>query len=250
MSGKKFHARRESPAQPSRPGPLPGTGEALPVTLLIVAKAPVAGFAKTRLCPPLTPVQAARLAAAALSDTLDAVLACRPAHQFVAVTGDFDRAEYRAEIRAQLADFEIIDQRGSGFDVRLANAHADAARAGLPVLQIGMDTPQVTAEILADAAHTLADGRDAVLGPATDGGWWALGLTDPRAARLLVDVPMSTGHTGADTRNILRSHGYRVASLPTLTDVDHYADALEVAAGCGGRFATEVRGLTTRRVAT
>ncbi|MGI5219616.1 TIGR04282 family arsenosugar biosynthesis glycosyltransferase [Nocardia sp. CA-290969] len=220
----------------------------IPVTVLIVAKAPVPGFAKTRMSPPLTPVQAARLAAAALLDTLDAVRACPAATRMVAFTGDLAGAEYGGEIGGALADFEVVRQRGSGFGVRLANAHSDAARAGLPVLQIGMDTPQAGPRLLTDAARSLAAGAEALLGPAADGGWWALGLSDPRAARLLTDVPMSTGRTGAVTRKALQDHGYRVETLPTLADVDYYADALRVAADCTGRFAAEVRVLDAERV--
>ncbi|MGA6206114.1 TIGR04282 family arsenosugar biosynthesis glycosyltransferase [Nocardia testacea] len=219
----------------------------MPVALLVMAKAPVAGYAKTRLTPPLTPVQAARLAAAALLDTLDAVSACPVTHRVVAFTGDLEAAQSGDEIARRLADFEVVPQRGPGFAVRLANAHADTARAGLPVLQIGMDTPQLGARALTDAARTLVAGADALLGPATDGGWWGLGLSDPRAARLLADVPMSTAVTGDRTRGVLRAHGYRVGMLPALTDVDHYADAVRVAAGCSGRFAAAVAALGAPR---
>ncbi|MFI2228504.1 TIGR04282 family arsenosugar biosynthesis glycosyltransferase [Nocardia testacea] len=212
-----------------------------------MAKAPVAGYAKTRLTPPLTPAQAARLAAAALLDTLDAVSACPVTHRVVAFTGDLDAAQSGEEIARRLADFEVVPQRGSGFAVRLANAHADTARAGLPILQIGMDTPQLGARVLTDAARALVAGADALLGPATDGGWWGLGLSDPRAARLLADVPMSTAATGDRTRGVLRAHGYRVGMLPALTDVDHYADAVRVAAGCSGRFAAAVAALGAAR---
>ncbi|MEU4311381.1 DUF2064 domain-containing protein [Nocardia sp. NPDC024068] len=227
-----------------------GRGSAiLPATVLIVAKAPVAGFAKTRLTPPLSPVQAARLAAAALLDTLAAVRDCPLAHRMVALTGDLGAAEYGAEIAAALTAFEVRSQRGDGFGVRLANAHADAARAGLPVLQIGMDTPQVTSRMLADAAGALVAAGDALLGPAADGGWWGLGLPDPQAARLLADVPMSTPATGEHTRRALRSCGYRVGPLPMLTDVDHYDDALRVAGDCSGRFAAEMDALTAGQAA-
>ncbi|MEU4840304.1 DUF2064 domain-containing protein [Nocardia testacea] len=231
-----------APGTGARPGTAP-----IPVALLVMAKAPVAGYAKTRLTPPLTPAQAARLAAAALLDTLDAVSACPVTHRVVAFTGDLDAAQSGEEIARRLADFEVVPQRGSGFAVRLANAHADTARAGLPILQIGMDTPQLGARVLTDAARTLVAGADALLGPATDGGWWGLGLSDPRAARLLADVPMSTAATGDRTRGVLRAHGYRVGMLPALTDVDHYADAVRVAAGCSGRFAAAVAALGAAR---
>nr|WP_245547195.1 DUF2064 domain-containing protein [Nocardia brevicatena] len=229
---------------PRRAGDDTDSGAPHPVTVLVVAKAPVAGFAKTRLTPPLTPVQAARLAAASLLDTLDAVLRCRVDRRVVALTGDLTVAEYGREITEKLADFDLIPQRGGGFAVRLANAHADAARAGLPVLQIGMDTPQLGSRELMCAAQALSPDGDALLGPAEDGGWWGIGLPDPRAARVLADVPMSTGRTGALTRIALRRWGYRVRALPRFADVDHFRDAVRVAAGCTGRFAAEMRELT------
>ncbi|MFC4127698.1 TIGR04282 family arsenosugar biosynthesis glycosyltransferase [Nocardia rhizosphaerae] len=211
--------------------------EPVDATLLVVAKAPVAGFAKTRLTPPLRPAAAAELAAAALLDTLAAVRDSGARHGVVAWTGELARAEYATEIAAALADFEVVPQRGHGFGERLACAHADAARTGLPVLQIGMDTPQAGPALLASSARTLIARGGAVLGPATDGGWWALGLTDPRPARLLAEVPMSTDRTGELTRNALHRCGLRVRSLPVLTDVDHVADIAPVAAASTGRFA-------------
>ncbi|MFR9751461.1 DUF2064 domain-containing protein [Nocardia sp. 004] len=221
-----------------------------PATLLVVAKAPVAGFAKTRLTPPLTPHEAAEVAAASLLDTLDAVVHSDVTHRIVAMTGDLDAAERHGELCGLLAGVDVLPQRGRTFGERLANAHADAARAGLPVLQIGMDTPQLGAELLTEAALTLLDTGDAVLGPATDGGWWALGLPTPQPARTLTDVPMSTSRTGLLTRNAIRQCGLRVHSLPTHSDVDDFDDALRIAAATEGRFADTVRRLRHRTTVT
>ncbi|KAA9154571.1 DUF2064 domain-containing protein [Amycolatopsis acidicola] len=204
--------------------------------LLVIAKAPIPGFAKTRLCPPATPEQAAEIAAAALLDTLDAVAATPGALPVVAATGDFTAAARQGELAHALWATDVIPQRGEGFGERLANAHADVCHLGLPVLQIGMDTPHVTAELLADAAARLQD-EEAVLGLAEDGGWWALGLRDPRDAKVLADVPMSTAETGAHT---LAALGLSSAALPTLSDVDTMADARLVASSAGGRFAEAV----------
>lgn len=206
--------------------------------LLIVAKAPVPGFAKTRLCPPATPEQAAELAAASLLDTLEAALLTPDARVVVAMTGELDRAVRGTEIAAILRKTEVIPQRGEGFDLRLVNAHADAPRPGEPVLQIGMDTPQVTPSLLAEAA-----GRpeDSVLGPAEDGGWWALGLKDPSHAKALAGVPMSRADTGRQTLRALAGIGLRPGVLSTLSDVDTFADARRVAmAAPHGRFARAV----------
>jgi glycosyltransferase A (GT-A) superfamily protein (DUF2064 family) len=136
-----------------------------------------------------------------------------------------------------------VAQRGATLGARLAHAYADTALPGVASLLVGMDTPQLTIALLARAVTVLAEGGvDAVLGPADDGGWWALGLRDPGAASVLVDVPTSTPRTGADTMAALTARGLCVASLPSLCDVDTAADALVVAACCppGGRFARAV----------
>jgi hypothetical protein len=218
--------------------------------LLVVAKAPVPGFAKTRLCPPATPEQAAEIAAAALLDTLEAVSATRDAVPVVAMTGDLGAATRGAEISHALRGATVIAQRGWDFGARLANAHADTAavHAGLPVLQIGMDTPQVTPALLASAIKPVLDGtRESVLGGAEDGGWWALGLRDPRRSEVLVDVPMSQDNTGELTRRALASTGPEPGTLAVLSDVDTMADAQRVAAARpGSRFARAVEAVAGR----
>ncbi|MCG5457489.1 DUF2064 domain-containing protein [Micromonospora sp. PSH03] len=210
--------------------------------LLLVAKAPVPGQAKTRLCPPADPTQAARIAAASLLDTLAAVRATASTIPVLAHTGRFADAEFGAELTAALAGWHLLPQRGGTFADRLANAHADTAAAfpGRPVLQIGMDTPQIGPAVLTTALERLAE-HEAVFGPALDGGWWALGLRDPRYASALRDVPMSTDDTGRRTLAALRGHGVQPAILPVLRDVDDWSTALAVAAGLPGtRFADAV----------
>ncbi|MBP2326705.1 glycosyltransferase A (GT-A) superfamily protein (DUF2064 family) [Kibdelosporangium banguiense] len=206
--------------------------------LLVVAKAPVPGLAKTRLCPPATPQEAADIAAAALLDTLDAVFAVPGSTPVVAFTGDLVQAARRDELAAALDRAMVIPQRGATFGERLANAHADIAALGVHVLQIGMDTPQVTPELLLGAIDRLTD-LDAVLGFAADGGWWALGLQNPREAAVLRDVPMSRPDTGDLT---FQAFGHlRIGHLPVLSDVDTMADARHVAARMTtGRFASLV----------
>jgi uncharacterized protein len=209
-----------------------------PTCLLLVAKAPVPGLAKTRLCPPASLGQAAEIAAAALLDTLDAVLGTPHVLPVVALTGELALARRASELRRLLAHTEVIGQRGDGLAARLAAAHADAGtrHPGLPVLQIGMDTPQLTPDLLGAAMDQLANGSEAVLGPAADGGWWALGLREPCHAAVLREVPMSRPDTEAHTRDALRRRGLRVDALPALSDVDTMKDAEVVA-----RFAKGTR---------
>jgi uncharacterized protein len=215
----------------------------VPVTVLVVAKAPEPGRAKTRLAATVGDRLAADIAAAALLDTLDAVAAAPVAARVVAFTGDLDAAAGAAEIRRRLESFTVIPQRGDDFAARLANAHADAAE-GNPVLQIGMDTPQVTAELLTDCARRLLDdAAPAVLGLAHDGGWWVLGVRTPTIAECLRTVPMSRPDTGELTLKALRDNGIDLASVQRLADIDVLDDVAEVRAACGpvSRFARVTR---------
>jgi uncharacterized protein len=202
----------------------------LPVAVLVVAKAPEPGRAKTRLAATVGDRVAAEIAAAALLDTLDAVAAAPVAARVVALTGDLDNAANAAEIRQRLEAFTVIAQRGDGFADRLANAHFDSAD-GYPVLQIGMDTPQVTADLLADCARGLLE-APAVLGLAHDGGWWVLGVTAPAMAECLRAVPMSSPETGELTRKALRDNGIEAAPVQMLADIDTIDDVAAVRDAC------------------
>ncbi|MGI8692838.1 MAG: TIGR04282 family arsenosugar biosynthesis glycosyltransferase [Geodermatophilaceae bacterium] len=207
--------------------------------IVVIAKAPVPGRVKTRLSPPCSPEQAARLAAAALADTLAAVRAAPVRRRVIAFDGD--------PLLADLGGFDVLEQRGAGLGPRLANAFVDAATgpgAGLPTLLVGMDTPQLTVDLLIHALDVVSS-ADAALGHAPDGGWWGLALTDPAAAAVLADVPMSEGDTGALTELALRRQGIRLALLPELPDVDTFDDALAVARQApDSRFARELATIT------
>jgi glycosyltransferase A (GT-A) superfamily protein (DUF2064 family) len=194
-------------------------------TLLVIAKEPRPGRVKTRLSPPFTPEEAAQLAEAALADTLHAVAAAPACRRVLVLDG--------AAGPWLPPGFEVLPQCAGGLDERLADAFAHCRG---PALLIGMDTPQVTPELL---TVDFAD-CDAYLGPAEDGGFWALGLAEPDPA-LLRGVPMSTPTTGAVQRERLAGAGLRVCELPRLRDVDLAADARAVAAlAPHGRFAARL----------
>ncbi|MFF3246608.1 DUF2064 domain-containing protein [Streptomyces sp. NPDC002870] len=203
-------------------------------TLLVIAKAPVPGRVKTRLCPAYSPEEAARLAEAALRDTLDVALAT-PVRRRVLVL-DGDPGDWLPE------GFEVVPQCSGGLDARLAHAFGQCEG---PTLLVGMDTPQVTVELLR-AGMELGDG-EASFGPAADGGFWALGMAEPDSA-LLRGVPMSVPETGAVQRQRLVRAGLTVRELPVLRDVDTAADARLVAAGAPGtRFAAALAALAGTR---
>jgi glycosyltransferase A (GT-A) superfamily protein (DUF2064 family) len=210
----------------------------------VLAKAPVPGKVKTRLCPPVSPAQAARIAAAAFLDTVDAVLAVPDVTPVVALTGDLAQAIDAEALTERLRATTVIPQRGTTLGQRIAAAYADTAAVvgDGPVLQIGMDTPQVDAKLLSHCLDLLnGDGVDAALGPATDGGWWVLGVRRPELAGLIADIPTSLPDTGARTLVALRASGCRLIDLPELSDVDTWEDAVAVAAEVpDGRFAGAV----------
>jgi uncharacterized protein len=203
--------------------------------LIVMAKQPLPGRVKTRLCPPCTPVEAAALAAAALADTLDAALASAAGRVVLALDG-------RPGPWCP-PGVEVVGQGSGPLDRRLTTAWAAAATG--PAVLIGMDTPQVTAAGLDAALDALAD-HDAALGPAADGGWWAVGLRTPHP-RAFAGVPMSRADTGARQHARLTALGLRTAPLPVRTDVDTWDDAVAVArAAPGGRFAAAVDAVLSR----
>ncbi len=189
------------------------------VTLLVIAKEPVAGNVKTRLTPPCTPAQAAMLAGAALRDTIEAVSRTPAPRRILVFEGD--------PARWRPPGFEVVSQRGAGLGERLQAAFDDV---GGPAVLVGMDTPQLTPARLAGAIQALeAPGIDAVLGPTPDGGYWSVGLA-AGVSGAFSGVPMSVATTCACQRSRFAELGLGVAEQPSLRDVDTIADALAVAA--------------------
>jgi uncharacterized protein len=208
------------------PGPRPA--------LVVIAKAPRPGRVKTRLCPPCTPAEAAALARAALEDTLAEVGRVPARRHVLALEG--------AAGPWVPAGFEVIPQVAGGLDRRLAAA-ADAV--GGPLVILGMDTPQVEAAALAAACEALS-ASDAVLGPALDGGYWAIGLARalPEA---IAGVPMSVPWTAAAQRARFRELGLSWIELPPLRDADTFEDARAVAASRPrGSFAATLHAIEDR----
>ena len=186
--------------------------------IIVLAKSPVAGRVKTRCTPPCTPEQAAELATAAMTDTLDAVLRSSSRRVVIALDGEpCGWIHPRFEIHGQCAG-----SLGDRID------HAFRA-VGQPAVLIGMDTPQVTAGILDHALYLLrTHTSDAVVGPSADGGFWALGLKNPEAD-VCHDVPMSRDDTCAHLCAGMRRRRLTNAVLPLLVDVDDFATAVAVA---------------------
>ena len=191
--------------------------------LTVIAKEPVAGRVKTRLCPPCTPLQAAEIAEAALADTLDAVTAVvagTDVRPVLLIDGEPPAFTPTA--------FDVVRQRGNGLAQRLRHGFCDLG----PGIIVGMDTPHAVAGLGA-ALRQIERGVD-VLGLAVDGGYWAIGLTrsdENFIAACFGGVPMSTSRTGVYQLRRLHQLGRSVHMLASARDLDTVADLLGAAAG-------------------
>lgn len=212
--------------------------------VVVMAKAPRPGLAKTRLAPLLGPDGAAALQAALLTHT--AALAAAVLPTFVAV----DPPGTAAEVTPLLpAGVPVFGQTGGDLGARMAAAVAHvAARAGGPVLVVGTDVPTLPAATLRTAADLLANGVDAVLGPALDGGYYLIGLPAPDPAAFAIDPSLWGGDQvlGA-TLTALAGAGRTPVLLEPLPDLDSPADAraLLAAPGLPAPIARLLRGQET-----
>lgn len=189
--------------------------------LTVIAKSPVAGRVKTRLCPPCTPQQAAAIAEAALIESIEAALAVgAETHAEVVLLLDGDVPAWLGR------DVRVVAQRGHGLAERLAHGFTDIG-AGVIV---GMETPHMMTE-LGRSLDALEAGV-ATIGLATDGGYWSIGLGAAdagRADQLITGVPMSVAHTGVAQIHRLHRNGCRVALLPMARDIDTFDDVRAIA---------------------
>jgi len=202
-------------------------------TLILIAKETIPGRVKTRLHPALSLEQAATLAAVSIQDTLTAVAALPATRRVLLFDG--------TNTPPNTSGWDVVPQTTGNLDERLA-AIFDAMSG--PTVLIGMDTPQLTAADLAPVFDGSRPDVDAWFGPATDGGFWALGMKNPRGD-LIRGVPMSRDDSGIVQLFRLHSAGLTVGLLPQLTDVDTIDDAWIVAdAAPDSLFAATLVGFT------
>lgn len=186
--------------------------------LAIMAKAPRAGDVKTRLCPPLDPIEAAELARAFLADTI-ALVDSLPARRAMA----YAPPDAHAMFAALAPGFTLVPQRGDDLGARLLHTFEDLLADGAPAaVVIGSDIPTVPRAHLEAALGCVAD-ADVVLGPSDDGGYYLVGLSEPRP-ELFRDIAWSTSTVLDDTIDRARRLGLEVAILPSWFDVDTGAD--------------------------
>jgi rSAM/selenodomain-associated transferase 1 len=206
------------------------------VTVLVVAKAPLPGRAKTRLVPPLSAEQAADLQRALLLDTLDS---CR--------AEGFEPAVLCAEEEAAAlheaigTGTRLVAQEGRGL--------ADALRLGMrrhlqhgPVAIVSSDIPGLPPGSLGDAFAALVDGADVVLGPARDGGYWLVAMREPRDAPF-EDIPWSTPTVYDTTCRRCREADLTLATVEPWRDVDTAVDLAALLSTADGLPAPRTRAL-------
>lgn len=195
--------------------------------LIVFAKAPVPGYAKTRLARALGDEGAARLASRMLGHTLEAAEAAALGPVELCCAPDTTHPQF---VLAQQQPGISLASQGSGdLGERMARAIARGLDSHRAVLLIGTDAPGLDAGVLRYAAAALMS-HDAVAGPASDGGYVLIGLSRP-APGLFAGVAWSTPDVMAQTRTRAAALGLNMFELPTLHDVDEPADLVHVPGG-------------------
>jgi len=189
--------------------------------LIIFAKAPIPGQVKTRLCPPLTPDEAASLHGSIVLDMLERSRGIASMDCFVACAPSPDHVFFK--ILAERHGVRLIAQTGDDLGARMARASADVFALGYrQVLVIGTDLPTLPGSAFGDAVKLLAS-HDLVLGPARDGGYYLIGLRKP-APELFAGIPWSTDRVLALTQQKAAALALRTALLPVRRDIDTVDD--------------------------
>ena len=181
----------------------------------IFAKQPLPGRVKTRLCPPLTPAQAARLYCCCLQETM------RLADQGDWCTWLFYQGQQQF-FRQSFPCVHLSEQTGDHLGERLTQAFASRFDGGArQVVIVGSDSPDLPASLLRQA-FTALNTHDVVLSPASDGGYVLIGLRQP-APELFLGIPWSTGEVLAATRDQMAKLQLTCRELPGWHDVDDVA---------------------------
>lgn len=190
------------------------------VTIGVMARPPVPGRCKTRLCPPLSVEQAAALYRAMLQDSF-AAYARAGADRFVVMAAPEDNGP---EVLRELAPkpWEIVVQRGEGLGPRLHHAFGALGEGGGAVALVDSDSPTVPVEPMARGLAALDGAERALVGPCDDGGYYlvALGRVTPRTLGVLDGIPWSTPEVMPATVKRCAELGLSLERLPCWYDVD------------------------------
>ncbi len=198
--------------------------------LIIFAKAPIPGQVKTRLCPPLTPDEAASLHGSVVLDMLERSRGGASMDRFVACAPSSDHVFFK--ILEERHGVRLLTQTGDDLGARMARAFADVFALGYrQVLVIGTDLPTLPGSAFGEAIALLAT-HDLVLGPACDGGYYLIGLRTP-APELFAGIPWSTDRVLPLTQQKAATLELRTALLPVRRDIDTADDLMAVIEATG-----------------
>jgi hypothetical protein len=200
---------------------------ASPCTVLVFARVPVAGQAKTRLVPALGATGAARLAWRMLEHAVD--VACSAALGPVELCCTPDGGDAALAALARRCGTALRPQGDGDLGARMACAFGRALATVPRALLIGTDAPALASGDLRDAANALVE-HDAVYVPATDGGYALVGLRR-HLPELFAGIDWSTPAVMAQTRSRLARAGVSHRELGAVSDVDEPADLRHVPAG-------------------
>ena len=219
--------------QPSSPSPHPS-----PLTphaaLVIFAKAPIPGQVKTRLCPPLTPDEAATLHGSFVLDMLErtnlAVTTLQlPCHRYLACAPSSELAFFK--IMEERQRVRLLDQVGNDLGQRMHRTFVDVfAKGYTQVLLVGTDVPTLPLSVYQDTL-TMLGRSDVVLGPALDGGYYLIGLNKP-TEQLFTGVPWATDQVLAVTQQHAEAVGLSVGLTTAWRDVDTIEDLHSLITDC------------------
>jgi rSAM/selenodomain-associated transferase 1 len=192
------------------------------VALAVMAKVPLAGVVKTRLCPPLRPEDAATLAGCFLRDRIEQLGAVAGADRVVA----FAPAEQEHAMRGLVpGDVRLVPQQGDDLGARLDRLLSGLLAEGYPAaIALDADSPTLPTAFVEGACRSLLErAADVVVGPCDDGGYYLIGLRAP-APGLFQEMPWSTTAVLAET--VARAERARLALtlLPPWFDVDRGED--------------------------
>ncbi|HYD96575.1 MAG TPA: TIGR04282 family arsenosugar biosynthesis glycosyltransferase [Noviherbaspirillum sp.] len=195
--------------------------------IIVFAKDPVPGHAKTRLIPALGAEGAARLALRMLRETLSSAVAAGAGPVELCCTPDQTSAVVRDE--AARHGLGLTAQGEGDLGERMCRALARQLAVHPRAIVIGTDCPTLHPQVLRHAARLLRT-KQAVFAPASDGGYVLVGLAAPLPA-LFQDIPWSTGAVMARTRERIARLGIAAAELPLMHDVDEAQDLVHVPTG-------------------
>jgi len=191
--------------------------------IILFAKEPEPGQVKTRLCPPLSVEQAARLAEAFLLDEVETLGEVPGAQVSIAYTPQSALGTFRRILGDGMIPW-MTPQGPGDLGERLYGAFASACPAWWPVIIAGSDSPDLPPAIVDSACRTLeCDAADVVLGPAVDGGYYLIGARQAHP-NLFREIPWSTGEVVEATLRRADEARLRVSLLPVWEDVDQPAD--------------------------